>query len=68
MKYIDEYRDGELTQKLLAEIRYTVSRPWKLMEVCGGQTHSILKSGLDRLLPPEIDLVHGPGCAEAVGV
>lgn len=66
MKYLDEYRDGELTRKLLAEIRQTVTQPWKIMEVCGGQTHSIIKSGLDQLLPPEIDLVHGPGCPVCV--
>jgi hydrogenase expression/formation protein HypD len=66
MKYLDEYRDGELTKKLLAEIKSTVTRPWKIMEVCGGQTHSIIKSGLDQLLPPEIDLVHGPGCPVCV--
>ena len=66
MKYLDEYRDGELTRKLLGEIEQLVTRPWKLMEVCGGQTHSIIKSGLDQLLPPEIDLVHGPGCPVCV--
>jgi hydrogenase expression/formation protein HypD len=66
MKYIDEYRDGDLTSKLLAEIREVVTRPWVMMEVCGGQTHAILKSGLDRLLPPEIELVHGPGCPVCV--
>jgi hydrogenase expression/formation protein HypD len=66
MKYLDEYRDGELTRVLLAEIRQVVTRPWVLMEVCGGQTHAILKSGLDRLLPPEIELVHGPGCPVCV--
>ena len=66
MKYLDEYRDGDLTRKLLADIRATVTRPWRIMEVCGGQTHSIMKSGLDQLLPPEIDLVHGPGCPVCV--
>lgn len=66
MKYIDEFRDGGLTRKLLDEIRSTVTRPWVLMEVCGGQTHSILKNGLDQLLPPEIELVHGPGCPVCV--
>ena len=66
MKYLDEYRDGDLTRKLLVEINQTVTRPWKIMEVCGGQTHSIIKSGLDQLLPPEIDLVHGPGCPVCV--
>lgn len=66
MKYIEEYRDAHLTKKLLAEIRRTVSRPWTIMEVCGGQTHSILKSGLDQMLPPEITLIHGPGCPVCV--
>lgn len=66
MKYIDEYRNEQLTQKLLGEIRAKVSRPWTLMEVCGGQTHSILKSGLDQMLPPQIELVHGPGCPVCV--
>jgi len=66
MKYLDEYRDGALTLKLIKEIKQTVTQPWTLMEVCGGQTHSILKSGLDQLLPGEIDLVHGPGCPVCV--
>ncbi len=66
MKYIDEYRDRTLTQNLLDQIRKTVSRSWRLMEVCGGQTHSIIKSGFDKLLPPEIDLIHGPGCPVCV--
>jgi len=66
MKYLDEYRDGEMTRRLLDEIARTVTRPWSLMEVCGGQTHSILKSGLDTLLPPEITLIHGPGCPVCV--
>jgi hydrogenase expression/formation protein HypD len=66
MKYIDEYRDQALTRALLHEIRQRVTRPWKIMEVCGGQTHSILKNGLDQLLPAEIELVHGPGCPVCV--
>ncbi len=66
MKFIDEYRDGALTQKLLNELSHIVTRRWTLMEVCGGQTHSIIKSGLDQLLPPEIELVHGPGCPVCV--
>ena len=66
MRFIDEYRDGALTQKLLDEIQLLVSRHWTLMEVCGGQTHSIVKSGLDQLLPSEIELVHGPGCPVCV--
>ncbi len=66
MKFLDEYRDGDLTCKLLAELQKTITRPWALMEVCGGQTHSILKSGLDEMLPPEINLIHGPGCPVCV--
>ncbi len=66
MKYLDEYRDQALTLGLIEEIRRAVTRPWKLMEICGGQTHSILKSGLDRLLPQQIELVHGPGCPVCV--
>ena len=66
MKYLDEYRDGRLAGTLLDEIRRTVTRPWVIMEVCGGQTHSIVKHGIDRLLPAEIELVHGPGCPVCV--
>jgi hydrogenase expression/formation protein HypD len=66
MKYLDEYRNQELAEKLTAEIRRTVTRPWVLMEVCGGQTHSIVKYGIDRLLPEEVELVHGPGCPVCV--
>jgi hydrogenase expression/formation protein HypD len=66
VKFLDEYRDADLTRKLLADIQKTVTRPWTLMEVCGGQTHSIIKSGLDRMLPAEINLIHGPGCPVCV--
>lgn len=66
MKYIDEYRDEALTRSLLAELARTVTHPWKIMEVCGGQTHAILKSGLDQLLPPGVELIHGPGCPVCV--
>ena len=66
MKYIDEYRDEALAQKIVGEIRRTVTRPWVLMEVCGGQTHTIVKYGIDRLLPSEVELVHGPGCPVCV--
>ena len=66
MKYLDEYRDAELVHKGLAEIRRTVTRPWSLMEICGGQTHSIMRHGLDELLPEEIELIHGPGCPVCV--
>lgn len=66
MKYIDEYRDASLTKKLLTDLKSIATRNWTLMEVCGGQTHSIIKSGLDLLLPSEINLVHGPGCPVCV--
>jgi hydrogenase expression/formation protein HypD len=66
MKYLDEYRSEALAEKILKEIRRVVTRPWVLMEVCGGQTHSIVKYGLDYLLPREVELVHGPGCPVCV--
>ena len=66
MKYLDEYRDGRVAEGLLREIRRAVTRPWVVMEVCGGQTHSIVKYGIDRLIPPEVELVHGPGCPVCV--
>jgi hydrogenase expression/formation protein HypD len=66
MKYLDEYRDNRIAQKIVDEIRRTVTRPWVIMEVCGGQTHSIVKYGIDYLLPREIELVHGPGCPVCV--
>ena len=66
MKYIEEYRDADLTRKLLDDLAKTVTRPWTLMEVCGGQTHSIIKSGLDQMLPAQINLIHGPGCPVCV--
>ena len=66
MKFLDEYRSEELAQKIVGEIKRTVTRPWVLMEVCGGQTHSIVKYGIDRLLPKEVELVHGPGCPVCV--
>jgi hydrogenase expression/formation protein HypD len=66
MKHLDEYRDEAITRALLDEIARTVTRPWKIMEVCGGQTHAILKSGLDQFLPPQLELIHGPGCPVCV--
>ena len=66
MKYLDEYRDGELTRQYAARLRRLVTRPWTLMEVCGGQTHAIVKFGLDELLPPQVELLHGPGCPVCV--
>jgi hydrogenase expression/formation protein HypD len=66
MKYIDEYRDAELVKNAAGEIARIVTRPWVLMEICGGQTHAIMRYGIDQLLPPEIELVHGPGCPVCV--
>ena len=66
MKYIDEYRDEATAQRYVEAIRRTVTRPWTLMEICGGQTHTILKFGLDRMLPDDVTLVHGPGCPVCV--
>jgi hydrogenase expression/formation protein HypD len=66
VKYVSEFRDGALVREVIAEIRRTVTRPWTIMEVCGGQTHSIVKNGLDEMLPGEIHLVHGPGCPVCV--
>lgn len=66
MKYIDEYRDQRLARALAQEIVQQVTRPWVLMEICGGQTHTIMRYGLDELLPPQIELVHGPGCPVCV--
>jgi hydrogenase expression/formation protein HypD len=66
MKYLEEFQDPRLARRLLDEIRATVTRPWTLMEVCGGQTHSIIRHGIDQLLPEEIELIHGPGCPVCV--
>src|ERR1043165_7266304 len=66
MKYLDEYRDGRAAQRLAAAIAQAASQPWTIMEVCGGQTHSIVKYGLDQVLPAGIELVHGPGCPVCV--
>jgi hydrogenase expression/formation protein HypD len=66
MRYLDEFRDAELSQKLLNEIHAITARPWAIMEVCGGQTHSIIRNGIDQLLPDKIELIHGPGCPVCV--
>ncbi|MEM1337068.1 MAG: hydrogenase formation protein HypD [Bacteroidota bacterium] len=66
MKYLSEYRDPELARKYLEEIKHTVSRPWSIMEVCGGQTHSLVKNGIIEMLPKAITMVHGPGCPVCV--
>jgi hydrogenase expression/formation protein HypD len=66
MKFLDEYRDPTAAQQMCRAIRRATTRPWTLMEICGGQTHSIVRYGIDELLPPEIMLVHGPGCPVCV--
>lgn len=66
MKYLTEYRDSEAAARYAEKIAQTTTRPWKLMEICGGQTHSIVKYGIDELLPKQITLVHGPGCPVCV--
>jgi hydrogenase expression/formation protein HypD len=66
MKYLDEYRDGRVARKIVDEIRRVQTKPWVIMEVCGGQTHSIVKNGIDYLLPEGVELVHGPGCPVCV--
>ena len=66
MKYLTEYRDADLVKKTAAEIARIQTRPWVIMEVCGGQTHAIMRYGLDQILPPQIELVHGPGCPVCV--
>jgi len=66
MRYIDEFRDSELTKILVDRIHKVTTQPWVIMEICGGQTHSIMQNGIDQLLPKEIELVHGPGCPVCV--
>jgi hydrogenase expression/formation protein HypD len=66
VKYLDEYRDAGLVKGLTEAIQRLVTRPWKVMEVCGGQTHAIIRFGLDQLLPREVTLIHGPGCPVCV--
>ena len=66
MRYLEEYRNPDLAMYLLEEIRQEVTKPWSIMEVCGGQTHSLVKNGILDLLPEEINMVHGPGCPVCV--
>ncbi len=66
MKYLAEYRDAQRVQAVMAEIARSMHKPWVIMEICGGQTHSIMKYGLDQLLPADLELVHGPGCPVCV--
>jgi hydrogenase expression/formation protein HypD len=66
MKYASEYRDAALVHGVIEDIHRIITRPWVMMEICGGQTHAIMRYGLDQLLPPEVELVHGPGCPVCV--
>ncbi len=66
MRYLDEFSDPQLAKRLFDDIAATVTRPWAMMEVCGGQTHSIIRHGIDQLLPEGIELIHGPGCPVCV--
>jgi hydrogenase expression/formation protein HypD len=66
VRYVDEYRDDTVARSLLDRIAAAVSRPWTIMEVCGGQTHTLIRQGIDQVLPAEIELVHGPGCPVCV--
>lgn len=66
MKYLDEFGDPQIAARLLDDIRATVTQPWAIMEVCGGQTHTIIRHGIDQLLPAEVELIHGPGCPVCV--
>ena len=66
MKFLDEYRNPILAKAILADIHKRTTRPWVLMEICGGQTHAIIKNGINQVLPEHIELVHGPGCPVCV--
>jgi len=66
VKYLTEFRNGEIAQRMAREIHSVATRPWKIMEVCGGQTHSIIKNGIDQMLPAGIEMIHGPGCPVCV--
>ncbi len=66
MKYLAEFRDPVLAHALVERLRRAVTRPWTIMEICGGQTHSIMRHGIDQVLPPGLELVHGPGCPVCV--
>jgi hydrogenase expression/formation protein HypD len=66
VKHVDEFRDASLAHRLAEAIHRATIRPWTIMEICGGQTHAILRFGIDKLLPPQVELVHGPGCPVCV--
>ena len=66
MKYLDEYRDEKFARTLVERLRRTATKPWVLMEVCGGQTHTLVRYGIDGLLPAGMEMIHGPGCPVCV--
>jgi hydrogenase expression/formation protein HypD len=66
MKYLTEFRNGEVAQRMAREIHQVATRSWKIMEICGGQTHSIIRNGIDQMLPAGIEMIHGPGCPVCV--
>jgi hydrogenase expression/formation protein HypD len=66
MKYLDEFRNADIAKRLADDINRMTTRPWAIMEVCGGQTHSIIRNGIDQILPPSLELIHGPGCPVCV--
>src|SRR5215831_14863570 len=66
MKYVDEFRDPRLARELAGRIARRITRPWVLMEICGGQTHTLMRYGIDELIPRQVELVHGPGCPVCV--
>jgi hydrogenase expression/formation protein HypD len=66
MKYLTEFRNGQIAQRMAREIASITTRPWKIMEVCGGQTHAIIKNGIDQMLPAGVEMIHGPGCPVCV--
>lgn len=66
MRFIDEYRDPKIALALVRKLKEQVTRPWVLMEICGGQTHTLMRYGIDEIIPPEVELVHGPGCPVCV--
>jgi hydrogenase expression/formation protein HypD len=66
VKYLDEFSDPDLARRLVDEIHAVTTRPWAMMEVCGGQTHSIIRHGIDQLLPEGVEMIHGPGCPVCV--
>lgn len=66
MRYVDEFRDPDMAKRVVASLHEIVTRPWTVMEICGGQTHAIVRYGIDELLPKDLELVHGPGCPVCV--